>query len=190
MATLMKKALLSLAAFTAVGLGSSVASADIVFAPSVYLQTEKVQVNGGTSSDNRYLVVDFRLGYVFPENGLYIGGLYKMENDAYSNGDLKGYAAGPSIGYVNGAFSFIATYHVMAEKKYTFSGVETKYASGSGWQLDLSYAPQVSPNFGLGPILSYRDIKYSKTQVGGAAETSNTYEISGLTPGIMFYFNF
>lgn len=186
MGSLWKKALV--AAFVMVS--GPMASAEIAFAPSLYLNTEKTKVNGSETSDNRWLIVDFRMGYIFSENGLYLGGMYKMENDAYRNGDLSGYAVGPSVGYVNGGFSLIATYHAMAERKITSSGTEVKYSSGSGFQVDVAYTPQIASNFGLGPVFSYRDTKYSKTKVGGAAETSDSFQLSGLTPGFMFFFKF
>lgn len=168
------------------------ARAGLAFSPAVNYTTQKETDQSGIlgHSDSKVMIIDFRLGYVFPENGLFLGGMYKLENSTYSNGDMKGFAVGPSLGYVNGGFSFIATYHFMGERKYTFSGVEAKFTDGKGYQFDLAWAPEVSPNFGLGPQLTYRTIKYAQSQNGTAAATSNSYEVTTIAPAFVFWFKF
>jgi hypothetical protein len=171
------------------------ASATIIFGPSVSYSTRKQSdASAGTiygcCQDRQVLTVDARLGYVFTENGLYLGGIYKLESDKYEAGDLSGFAVGPSIGYVNSGFSLIATYHLMAERRYTFSGLERRATSGSGLQVDLGWAPQVATNFGIGPVLTYRTLKFGKTQIGTAAETSQSAEETTLEPSLLFWFSF
>jgi hypothetical protein len=166
------------------------ARADILFAPALSYSTETQKVNGGTSVDNRLIVADFKLGYLFAENGLYLGGMYKYEDGSFLGGSVKANAIGASIGYVGAAFSLIATYHFLGERKVSSGGTDTKYTGVSGYQFDAAYVMPVSGGFSLGPQLTYRSTAYSKTQVGGSPQTSNKFEISNVQPGFAFFFKF
>jgi hypothetical protein len=86
--------------------------ASIVFSPGVSYETIKTTTNTSGpmgTRDDKILSIDARLGYVFDENGLYLGGMYRHESDTYLNGEMSGSAYGPSIGYTQGGFNFIAT---------------------------------------------------------------------------------
>lgn len=166
--------------------------AEVVFAPSIAYDYEKVSDSTGAFSDadTRTAAIDLRLGYLFSANGFFAGGLYKIETNSYDNGDLKGFVLGPSGGWIRGPFSVIATYYLMAERRYTFGNQETKLSSGQGYQLDLAFTPQIATNLGFGPQLSYRSVKYTKSQVGSGAETGNSYETTAWIPYFAFWFVF
>lgn len=174
-----------------VTIASSQAFADYIFGPALSYETLKEEVDGSTTDDTKMLTLDLRLGYVFNQNGLYVGAMYKLEKDDFQGGDLNGYALGPSIGYVNSnGFSALVTYHIMAERKYTSSGTEAKYSSGQGYQLDIAYAPEITSGFGIGPQMTYRYVKFEKQKIGPAPETSTSREITSLDPTLVFWFTF
>jgi hypothetical protein len=167
--------------------------ASINFSPAFSYETYKTSTNTSGpmgTSDSKMLSIDARLGYVFDENGLYLGAMYRHENDSYISGEMSGSAYGPSAGYVKSGFSFIVTYQFSADRKYTFNGVESKLTQGHGVQVDLGYAPEISPGFGLGPQLTYRSIRYDKLQVGSGAEVSTADELTTLDPVFVVWFKF
>lgn len=173
----------------------STAHAEFGFSPTVHYSQNKItdEVSGAstTSSDSVYQTLDFRIGYIAPATGLWLGGMYTMERATVStNSEFSGSGYGPSVGFLRNGFNFIGTYVLSAERTYTNSGVTTKYRDGKGYQLDFGYYFLITQGFGLGPQFTYKTIKYSKTQVGAAAETSDTRDVTSLEPYLAFFFLF
>jgi hypothetical protein len=57
-------------------------------------------------------------------------------------------------------------------------------------QLDIGWVPEISPGFGVGPQLTYRSIRFDKTQTGAAGEASTADELTTLDPVIVVWFKF
>lgn len=172
----------------------STANAELVFAPAFRYESIKSTDNSGIvgSQDSRTLILDAKLGSAASSDGLYWGGIYRYEDTAFGGGGAKisGSGIGPSIGYVSGAGSIIASYFILAERKLTSGGAENKLSQGAGLQIDVAWTPEISSNFGLGPQLTYRSIKYSKSQIGAGTETSNSYEETTIDPAIALWWKF
>lgn len=172
----------------------SIAKAELVFAPAFRYESIKSTDNSGVvgSQDTRTIILDAKLGSAPNSNGLYWGGIYRYEDTAFSGGGAKitGSGIGPSIGYVNGGGSIIASYFILAERKFTSGGSENKLSQGAGLQVDVAWTPQFSSNLGLGPQITYRSIKYSKSQIGAGTETSNSYEETTIDPAIVLWWKF
>lgn len=182
----------TLGLFVFIALNVAVARASIVFHPGVTYTTSKVSDQTGAvgDSDAHALTLDARLGTVFETNGLFLGGMYKLEDGGSTGTDLKGFMTGPSVGYAQNNLVFIFTYFLAGERKTTAGGIENKYSQGRGYQFDFSYLALFSQNFSLGPQLTYRTTKFEKSQIGAAAETSNSLENSTFSPGLAFWFAF
>lgn len=165
---------------------TSVASAQIVFAPSFSYFTQKLEDNGTTTSDTKMTFYDFRLGYLH-SSGLYLGGMYSMTNFDSGSGGQKGFAAGPTIGFSHySGFYALFTYFLMAEQDLDAT---TKYTDGMGPQVDVGWAFPVTAMFHLGPQITYRSISYDKIDVNGSSQTADA-TWSNIIPAINLWFNF
>lgn len=171
--------------------GSS-ALAQVTFDPAVRHTRIKITDASGVqgSTDTRQTVFDLKLGYLFGPRGVLVGGMYKIENANFRGGDSRGYAIGPVVGWTDGRFLFAGTVFLTGERKLTTGGIETKYSSLTGYQLDLAYTCPITASFGLGPQLTYRSVKFGKAAVGAAAESSQSLEETEMTPAIALHFVF
>jgi hypothetical protein len=171
--------------------GSS-ALAQVVFDPAVRHTKIKVTDASGVqgSIDTRQTVFDLKLGYLLAPHGVLVGGMYKIENANFRGGDSRGYAIGPVVGWTDGRFLVAGTVFLTGERKLTTGGVETKYSSLAGYQLDLAYTCAITTSFGLGPQLTYRSVKFGKTAVGSAAESGQSLEETEMIPAIALHFAF
>jgi hypothetical protein len=176
----------------AVALLTSTAHASILFGPSVSYTTSKVNDQtgfaGGNSNSNE-LIGEAKLGVLIEGTVLYFGGLYSYQS---TSGDSKvaGSYYGPSLGLFDGAFALIGTYVLGGGRTYTVTGGEAKLAEATGYRVDMSYVAGIGSAMGIGPQLTYRDIKYAKSQGVGGVETSNSYQESGFYPSIILWFRF
>lgn len=167
------------------------AHAQVVFDPAITYTTSKVTDNAlGVSADDKTLTADLKLSYLFTAQGVFVGGMYKHEDASLTGGDVEGFAVGPTVGWTTGPWLFAGTYHFVGERRITAGGVETKYTEPKGFQIDVAYTHMVTPDFGFGPQLTYRDVKFDKSRIGAAAETSLTREEKSLEPYLAFHFQF
>jgi hypothetical protein len=171
---------------------ASVSQASILFGPSFSYTTSKVNDQtgfaGGNSNSNQ-LLGEGKLGILIEGTVLYIGGLYSYQT---TSGDTKvtGNYYGPSIGLFDGAFALIGTYVLGGGRSYTLTGGEAKLNEASGYRVDMSYVAGIGSAIGVGPQLTYRDIKFAKSTPVGGTEASNPYQESGFYPSIVFWFRF
>ncbi len=170
------------------------AQAEIVFSPTGTYSSNKVaDTVGGTANtitETSAQTIDFRLGLVF-STGAWVGGLYKMENASLgSSANYTGTAYGPSLGFLLNGLNLIGTYFLGANRSYNNSGTVTQYTPGTGYQIDLGYYFAVTKGFGLGPQLSYKNIKYTQTQIGAAPATPDTREVTSVDPYVAIFFIF
>ncbi len=183
---------------TAVALAFTIATpaqASILFGPAVRYETLKTTDNGtgfaGGTNDSNQLVGDMHVGLLIEGTPVYIGGLYSYE--AYkmtSSNSFKGSSYGASVGYYSGALSLIGTYIIGGDRTYTNVNQDSKLSGGSGYRIDFAYVAGLTPAIGFGPQLTYQSIKYSKSQLFGSAETSNSFEVTSFTPGVVMWFRF
>lgn len=168
------------------------ASASVQFGLGLSYETSRTQSTAGHygTSDDKVLIADAKLGWVFDENGFFLGGMYKYENGDFLGSNLRGSAIGPSIGLVRDGFSLIATYHIFADQQFNVAGVEDKISGGRGFQLDLAWTPEIYPGFGLGPQLTYRTVRFEKRKVGSNPEGPTNDEVTTLDPYLLLWFKF
>jgi hypothetical protein len=164
---------------------TSVASAQVVFAPSFSYVSEKGDLNGAQFEDNMTFL-DFRLGYLH-SSGLFLGGMYSMTNLSDVNDSNKGYAAGPTLGFSHySGFYALFTYFLVAEQDA--SPTQT-FTDGMGPQLDVGWAFPLTAMFHLGPQISYRSITFDKEDNAGVS-TSVENKLTYFMPAIVLWFNF
>ncbi len=181
-----------LIAFALTLLAATSAHASILFGPSVSYTTSKVTDQtgflGGNSNTND-LLGEAKLGILIEGTSIYFGGLYSYQS---VSGDAKasGQYYGPSLGIFDGAFALIGTYVLGGGRTYTVTGGEAKLAEATGFRVDMSYVAAIGNAIGVGPQLTYRDLKYAKSTPVGGVETSNSYQESGFYPSIIFWFRF
>ncbi len=170
---------------------ASTAQASILFGPSVsYTTTKSTDQTGFLSNVNdNVLLGEGKLGVLIEGTVFYIGGLYSYQS---TSGDTKmsGNYYGPSAGIFDGAFALLGTYVMGGERTYTVTGGEEKISNASGFRVDMSYVAGIAGSIGIGPQLTYRDIKYTKSTPTSGVESSNTYQESGFYPSIILWFRF
>lgn len=154
------------------------AEAKILFAPAVTFLEQKQE--DPARSDSKLTLVDVRLGYL-SDFGLYIGGLYSLQDHQILSNSADSYL-GPSVGYYKSGFFLVGTYYLYGEKDLTNGS--GKYAGASGYQLDLSYTVPITPTIRIGPQLTYHYYKYSEIEVSGVSNPAS-YKFSSISP----YFN-
>jgi hypothetical protein len=173
---------------------SALADASILFGPSFSYQSVKSTDNtglAGGAQNSSVLGVDGKLGILIEGTVFYIGGLYSYESTtASSTAKVTGAAYGPTVGIFNGAFALLGTYILSADRTYSVSGSDSKISGGTGFRVDMSYVAGLTGSIGVGPQLTYRSIKYTKSTPAGGIENSNTYEESSIYPSIIFWFRF
>ena len=172
---------------------SGSAEASILFGPAVRYQTLKTTDQttfAGGSHDKKVLAADGHLGVLIEGTPLYIGGLYTYESSNTDNDKMTGSNYGPTIGYFSGAFSVLGTYIMAGDRTYTVSNVESKLSNGLGYRVDIAYVAGLFSNVGVGPQITYRSIKYSKSQAGAAAQADNSFEETSIDPALVFWFRF
>ena len=81
---------------------SSYAQAMILFSPSVTYMEQSQDDGTNPEVDAKLTFIDLRLGYVF-DFGLYIGGLYSLQDHDLLSDSSDSYL-GPSFGYYNNGF--------------------------------------------------------------------------------------
>jgi hypothetical protein len=174
--------------------GSTSAQASILFGPSVTYTTVKTTDQtgfAGGDSNTSALGADAKLGVLIEGTVLYIGGLYSYESTTgNSNTKMTGANYGPTIGLFDGAFALLGTYIMGGSRTYSAGSVDSKISNGTGFRVDMSYVAGLTGSIGVGPQLTYRDIKYTKSTPASGIETSNTFEESTLYPSIVFWFRF
>lgn len=177
--------------FVAVISAAPDAEASIVITPGIRYQSIKSKdANGVVSeSDSQVMAGDGRVGIAFDTAGIYIGGLYRYESTVSGDDKMKGTAYGASAGIISRQFALIGTYIMNAERKYTTSS-ELDLREGTGFQVDAMYVAGITATFGIGPQLTYRDVKFKKAQVGSAAEVDTKYQETSIDPGIVLWWRF
>jgi hypothetical protein len=168
------------------------AKAQVIFDPAVTYTRSKFTDDTGTTgnSDTKTMLLDLKGAYLFTAQGIYVGALYKYADSTFTGGDLKGYELGPTVGWTSNGWSVSGTYFFLGERKTTIGGTETKFTEPKGLQVDLAYTHMFTPSFGFGPQLTYRNVTYDKSQVGGAGSTSAKLAEESLTPYFAFHFQF
>jgi hypothetical protein len=152
------------------------AHAMILLAPSIsYLEQSQTQNN--IEVDAKLTVIDLRLGWV-TDFGLYLGGLYSIQDQDILSDSSDSYF-GPSVGFYRNGFFGALTYYIYGERDIT-SGAG-KWSDVQGFQLDLAYGLLVSEGVRIGPQLTYQSIEFSELQVSGIPQ-SDELQFTALTP--------
>lgn len=167
------------------------AEASIVIIPGLRYQSTKASDANGVmpSSDTQVMAGDGRVGIAFDTAGIYIGGLYRYESTVSGDDKMTGTGHGVSAGIISRQFALIGTYMLAGERTYD-TNTERKLTGGSGYQIDVMYVAGVTDTFGIGPQLTYRDLKFSKSQTGGAAEVTTKYNEKTIDPGVVLWWRF
>lgn len=183
----------SVLAVVAIMLFATSSFASILFGPAVRYQTSKTTDQtgfAGGTHDTQSLTGDAHLGLLIEGTPLFVGGLYSLENTTTDSNKMTGSNYGPTVGYFSGAFAVLGTYIMSGERTYTVSNVESKLTNGLGFRVDVSYVAGLFSNIGVGPQITYRSVKYSKSQAGTAAQSDNTFEETSIDPALVFWFRF
>jgi hypothetical protein len=175
-------------------LSSFSANASILFGPSVTYQSVKSTDNTGLASGNQNssaLGADAKLGLLIEGTVFYVGGLYSyLSTTDTPDFKVTGAEYGPSAGIFNGAFALLGTYIMKADRTYSVSGSDAKISGGTGIRVDMSYVAGLTGSIGVGPQITYRSVKYTKSTPAGGLENDNTYEETSIYPSIIFWFRF
>ncbi len=161
---------------------TSIASAQIVFAPSISYITHEEEDNGGGKSAENMMFADFRLGYLHP-SGLYLGGMYSMSKYSDATTSANGFSVGPTLGFSHyNGFYALFTYYIMAEQKNLSNSAQT-YTDGMGPQVDIGWSFPITASFHIGPQITYRSVTFDKIDSGGAA-IDNEHTIKHILPAL------
>jgi hypothetical protein len=128
----------------------------IIFPTLTYIQ--KAGTLGG---DEETFSLDVRAGYRIP-SGFYFGMIYNNTSGA-STTSVSGNALGNSLGYFSGMFSVIASYYLNAQMTEATSTAYVQRSQGTGLQLDIALTLPLTPDLFIGPVLTFKDMTYSKT---------------------------
>lgn len=159
--------------------------AAVIFAPSISYM-EQTNDDTTTETNAKLTVVDLRLGYTF-DMGLYVGGLYSIQDHNLASVDSSDSYLGPTIGFYKSGFLIAGTYYFYGEKDLTDgSGKRSKV---SGYQVDLSYTVPLTKSLRIGPQLTYYAIDFDEIEVNGFAQ-SQEFSFSGITPAFNLLFMF
>lgn len=140
-------------------------SSGVLLSANVFMHNSSVEVNPGASEESNNSIYDIKLGYL-GGSGLYLGGIYTIKNSETSSTKQSGSAMGASLGYVGSRGFFIKGHYLVSAE---FQNLQ----EGTGYQADVGYMSNISPNVFMGVELSYRTIKYAKEE-GNPALTSVT----------------
>jgi len=181
----MKKLLLILSIF---GLAST-ASATIVFSPGVSYSSNDTDTGSGTSSGSE-LLLDVKLGYIFPM-GFYVGGIYHNASNSAGSAvnDEKATAFGPSVGYFSPMGFYVTGHYFLVAERNDYGVAGGDASEGTGPQVDLGWVFPLTSVFSMGPQLTYRSLNYSKADVGGVA-TDIDVTRTEIRPYISLFFMF
>lgn len=170
---------------------TSVASAQIVFAPSISYTTQEIDNGSGGVSKEKIMFGDLRLAYLH-SSGLFLGGTYSMAKLGDETNSTDGFSVGPTIGFSHySGFYALFTYFLMSEQEVVNSGVIDTRTDGMGPQIDVGWAFPLTAMFHLGPQITYRSVAYDKLDsAGGGASTDVDVTLSYMMPSIMLWFNF
>ena len=144
-----------MAAFAASAQGQEPPKNAFVFSPAIFYRTVETE----SGEDEQLFISGLNLG--FKVSSLYFGFLLSQESTEPPDSRQKSY--GPSMGLIFSGYDIIVTRHIFSKRD---TGTR-RLKDGEGFQLDLGRKFMQSPNFGLGPQLSFRRIKYQTEQVGG-----------------------
>lgn len=170
-------------------LGVSLAQAQIVFAPAVTYRSVDADQAGAQVVKSSGLIADLRLGYMH-SSGLFLGGMYSINNIDHFDDEDKGYSAGPTIGYSHySGFYTLFTYHIIGQLELGRSTPTQKFTNGMGPQVDLGWVFPLTSSFSLGPQITYKALTYSKQDLGGTETTVDT-AVTEINPYIAFWFHF
>lgn len=146
---------LSMAAFAGNALGQEAPKNAIVFSPAIFFRTLETEAG----EDEKLFISGLNLGIKL--SAFYLGFLLSQETAEPPNSRQKSY--GPSIGLIFSGFDIIVTRHIFSKRD---TGTR-RLKDGTGFQMDLGRKFMQSPNFGLGPRLSFRRITYQTEEVDG-----------------------
>lgn len=146
---------LLMAACAGNALGQEAPKNAIVFSPAIFFRTLETEAG----EDERLFISGLNLGFKF--SAFYFGFLLSQESTDPPDSRQKSY--GPSIGLIVSGYDIIITRHIFSQRDTGTSRLK----DGAGFQIDLGRKFMQSPNFGLGPRLSFRRIEYQTEQVGG-----------------------
>jgi hypothetical protein len=113
--------------------------------------------------------------------------------DSAGEAKVSGLEMGPRAGVFLGKsrwWSFTTTYLPVHTAKHTSSaGVESKL-SGSGFEFELTFAPEVFKNLSPGVSLLYHLGSYSSSTDSANTTSNVSYSRSGITPSIYLHWVF
>ena len=164
---------------------ASLAQAGFVFTPSITYMTQDVD-DGTTPQDVKLTLIDMRLGYIM-DFGLYVGGMYSIQDQDIFSNDSSDAFFGPSVGYYNSGFFAVATLFIHGEKD--FSQGNTKLTNVSGFQVDLSYLTPITDGVFLGPQLTYQSVEFAEAEVAGVSSSTN-FSFTSVSPYFSLLFMF
>lgn len=132
----------------------------------VYPSISFMQVAGSLAGDENTLSIDLRAGYRI-SSGFYFGMIYNNTSGGGTD-SLNGSALGNSIGYFGGMFSVIASYYLNASMNENTPTASLQRSQGNGIQLDFAINLPVSPDFYIGPMITYKAMTYNAETFAGA----------------------
>ncbi len=101
-------------------------------------------------------VYDLKIGYIF-DSDFYLGGGYSVRNDSLSSLSLNSSSGGTAtvgVGWFWGSGFNLRTYYHINE---SFGD----YKDGTGFQADLGYVVNMTSNFYMGLLYSYRQTTFT-----------------------------
>jgi hypothetical protein len=175
---------------TALAAGSAGSGVALHLAAMYSIDNSKLS---STTTNTSTVYGSFRVGYKF-SSPLFVGGTYDMINYSASgtgaSTTVTSGSYGPSVGLVTGGFFLVGTYLAGSTLDMTVGSTKTSYTSGSGFAADIGYTWMVGSKVGIGPMLKYSSVKWTKVKVGSAAETTTDYTKDNLDPYLAFHVQF
>lgn len=180
-----------------VGLGSSTAFAQrgggagwsLGLSGGAAGSADTIEMSGAsTDSTSKGTQMGLTFGRVMG-GGLYLGAAYDSMSLKDSDTDAASNATGMgvSVGYMKSGFRGVLHYIVSS----TATGDnDAKFSGGSGFGADLGYTWMINNTFGVGLMVAYRNLTFTKLESAGVEVPDAKLKTVVTTPGLLLSFNF
>lgn len=170
------------------------AQAGLIIENSLLYSSSALTTSSASTSSK--LFGNISVGATIPKDyqvGWNVNYLSRSDNPGSGATTLSGTEMGPRFGIFIGkqqTFSVAVVWHAIASATYTASGGSAESLSGSGFQGELGYAPQISNHLFAGFKLIYNSVSYSKKTDSSNLTSSVSYSQSGVLPVLYLSWRF
>ncbi len=149
----------------------------------------------GSSSTSR-LLGNIAVGATIPAEyqiGWSVNYISRSDGSGGGTSTLSGTEMGPRFGIFLGKqqwFSLAVVWHPLAKATYTPAGGTAQSLSGTGYEAELGFAPQVGKHLFAGMKLVYDHASYSQSTDASSVTSNVSYSLSSFLPTLYLSWRF